>query len=263
LKAPLPEPFSLVCQNIHSVAQLRCYDWFVTQTLLLIFHRPQTMVILYYSRNPNPRLAVAVAKYLKSPIELVWASPFDPTQSEKFRTLNPSRRIPILVENGHSLWEADAIACRISMMMGSDFWRTNNELPEMIRWISWGKANFVFACDIVHFEFGTKQRYNLGAVDTEKVAQGDALFQESATQLNAHLESQDFLLESGISYADFRMASFLPFNDVTCLPLDDFPNISRWNKRLLDIEAWRDPFAGLTAAPLPNAAPRKSALDIR
>ncbi len=214
------------------------------------------MATLYFSRNPNPRLALAVAKYLNAPVTCEWAAPFDPAQSPKFRGLNPSLRIPILVEDGKSLWEADAIACRLSMMTASDFWRMDAEMPDMIRWISWGKANFVWACDMVSFEFGTKQRYGLGAVDPEKVAEGDALFAESAGQLNDHLASRDFLLDSGLSYADFRMASFLPYNDVTCLPLHDYPHVDRWYRRLRGIPTWLDPFAGLAAPHLPVVPPR-------
>ncbi len=36
------------------------------------------MPILYYSRNPNPRLALAVARYLDAPVTLEWAAPFHP-----------------------------------------------------------------------------------------------------------------------------------------------------------------------------------------
>ena len=81
------------------------------------------MSTLYFSRNPNPRLAVAVARHLNVPVTLQWASPFDPAQAEKFRSLNPTQLIPILVENAPPLWEADAIACRLSMMVNSNFWR--------------------------------------------------------------------------------------------------------------------------------------------
>ncbi|TPE47694.1 glutathione S-transferase family protein [Amaricoccus solimangrovi] len=214
------------------------------------------MPTLYFSRNPNPRLAVATAKYLGSEIEFVWASPFDPASSERFRKLNPSLRVPILVEDGTTLWEADAIACRLSMSAGSTFWRLDPELPELIRWISWGKANFVHACDMVHFEFGTRQRYGLGPVDPVKVAEGEALFRASAAQLDAHLETRAFLLDSGLSYADFRMATFLPFNAAAGLPLADYPAISRWNDRLSRIPAWADPFAGLAAPELPFVPPR-------
>ncbi len=215
------------------------------------------LTTLYYSRNPNPRLALAVARYLGVPAQFVWAAPFDPTQSEKFRKLNPSLRIPILVENGNSLWEADAIACRFSMMMKSKFWRMDDELPDMIRWISWGKINFVHGCDIVSFEYGTKQRYGIGPVEPSKVAEGLALFRESASQLNDHLKDREYVLESGLSYADFRMATFLPFNDVMNLPLSEFPHVERWNNLLCAMPAWSDPFEGLDTPPLPEI-PTKS-----
>ena len=207
--------------------------------------------VLYYSRNPNPRLALAVARHLRAPVALEWAAPFSPDQAEKFKALNPSQSIPILVEQGQPLWEADAIACRLSMMVGSDFWRMDQDLPDMIRWISWAKAGFVHACDIVHYEVGTKQRYHPAPVDNAKVSEGLALFHQTAPQLDAHLLVRHHLLDSGLSYADFRMATFLPFNDVAGLPLSEYPNISRWHHRLLALPAWVDPFAGLNAPQLP------------
>lgn len=207
---------------------------------------------LYFSRNPNPRLAVAVARHLAAPVTYEFAAPLAPGQAEKFRPLNPSLRVPILVEaDGRSLWEADAIACRVSQLVGSDFWRTGAELPDMIRWVSWSRDNFMQACDMVHFERGTKPRYRLGAVDEGLVARGLARFHETAAILDAHLARQDWLLASGLSYADFRMAVFLPYNDVARLPLADYPALSAWHARLMALPAWADPFAGLSAPELP------------
>jgi glutathione S-transferase len=208
--------------------------------------------LLYYSRNPNPRLAVAVARHVAAPIGLAWASPLAPGQAEKFRHLNPSLRLPILEEDGGSaLWEADAIACRLSQMTGSDFWRIGAELPDMIRWISWARDHFMRACDAVHFERGTKQRYGLGPVDEAAVARGLAEFHQSAAILESQLRQRDWLLASGLSFADFRMATFLPFNDVARLPLADYPAVLAWHQRLLALPAWADPFAGLQAPALP------------
>lgn len=215
------------------------------------------MATLYYSRNPNPRLAVATARFLEAPVDLVWAAPFDPSQSDFFRKLNPMLRIPILVESGKSLWEADAIACRLSQLTGSTFWRMDAELPDLIRWISWGKANFVQACDMVNFELGTKQRYGLGPIDRAKVQEGREFFAETAAILNDHLARRAFLLDSGISYADFRMATFLPYNDVMGLPLAAFPNLSNWYQRLEQMPAWADPFATLDAPELPPVLPNR------
>ena len=206
---------------------------------------------LYFSRNPNPRLAVAVARHLQAPVTFEWAAPLAPGQAEKFRPLNPSLRLPILTENGGSLWEADAIACRLSQMQGSDFWRSGTDLPDMVRWISWARDNFMRACDVVHFERGTKQRYSLGRLDEAVLAEGVSTFHESAAVLEAHLRQRPWLLASGLSYADFRMAAFLPFNDVAQLPLADYPAVEKWHQRLMLLPAWADPFAGLSAPELP------------
>lgn len=206
---------------------------------------------LLFSRNPNPRLAVAVARHLSARVEFEFASPFAPGQAERYRPLNPNLSIPILVHDGKSLWEADAIACRLSRECGSDFWRTGDDEPDLIRWISWGKENFVRACDIVCFERGTKQRYGLGSLDERCVQEGLELFAKSAAILDAQLATVAWLLGDAISYADFRMATFLPYNDVARLPLGAYPNVTRWYRQLEKMDAWRDPFIGLDAPELP------------
>jgi glutathione S-transferase len=72
------------------------------------------MLQLYYSTNLNPRVAVAVARHLKSPVEFIRASPRDPRNEDSFRPINPNTLVPVLVEGDKSLWETDAIACRLS-----------------------------------------------------------------------------------------------------------------------------------------------------
>ena len=142
---------------------------------------------LYFSRNLNPRLAVAAARYLNSPVEFEFASPFSPGQQEKFRKLNPNLSVPILVEGEKTLWEADAIACRLSQLAKSDFWPMGDSLPDVVRWISWGYWNFVRACDQVHFERVTKQRYGIGPVSQDAVESGLSEFASSAAILEQHL----------------------------------------------------------------------------
>src|SRR5690606_2578768 len=147
-----------------------------------------------FSRNPNPRLAVAVARHLQANVEFEFAAPFAPGQAERYRPLNPTLLLPILVSGGKSLWEADAIACRLSRDSHSDFWRTGDDEPELIRWISWGKGNFVHACDMVHFERGTKQRYGLGPLLEDKVAEGLQRFRAAAAILDAELSRSRWLV---------------------------------------------------------------------
>jgi glutathione S-transferase len=206
---------------------------------------------LYFSRNYNPRLAVAVARYLNSPVEFEFASPFSPGEREKFIKLNPNLSLPILVEAEATLWEADAIACRLSHLAGSDFWPTGKAMPDLVRWISWGYWNFVRACDQVHFERVTKQRYGLGPVRRELVEAGLREFASSAAILEQHLAGRDWLVGDEVTYADFRVACVLPFAELAGLPLADFSRVAAWHARLMEIPAWKDPFAGLDAPELP------------
>lgn len=205
---------------------------------------------LYFSRNPNPRLAVAVARHLKAEVTFEFAMPMAPGQAERYLKLNPNLTLPILAWPGGSLWEADAISCRLSRAVRSDFWRTGEDEPDMIRWLSWGKDNFMRACDAVHFERGTKQRYGIGPIDEAKVREGLEEFHKGAAILEAELTDRQWLVGTSLSYADFRMAAFLPFNDAARLPLGDYPAVLSWYRRLEAIDAWRDPFEGLDAPPL-------------
>jgi glutathione S-transferase len=206
---------------------------------------------LYFSRNYNPRVAVPVARYLNSPVEFEFASPFAPGEHEKFLKLNPNSGLPILVEGETALWEADAIACRLSCLAGSSFWPTGDAMPDLIRWISWGYWHLVRACDQVHFERVTKQRYGLGPVRQEILEAGLCEFASSAAILDEHLAGRDWLVGGEVTYADFRVACVLPFADLAGLPLAEFSRVEAWHARLMEIPAWRDPFAGLDAPELP------------
>jgi glutathione S-transferase len=216
--------------------------------------KPRTAT-LYFSRNYNPRLAVAVARFLDAPVNCVFAAPFAPGQQERFRRLNPNLSVPILVEGEAVLWEADAIACRLSQMVGSDFWRVGADLPDMIRWLSWAAWTFVRACDMVHFERVTRRRYDLGPTRQDVVEDGLARFAAAAPILDGHLAGRAWLLGDALSYADFRMACVLPFADLAGLPLAQYRSICAWCARLDGIAAWRDPFGGLDAPELPPVRP--------
>lgn len=215
-------------------------------------------MILHYSRNPNPRLALTVARHLGSPVTLRFAEPFHPDHAATYRALNPTQLLPILEEPGQPpLWEADAICCRLALRAQSPLWPLDDTMPEVIRWISWGKANFVQATELIHWELGTKQRYGIGPVDWEGVERGLQDFHRAATQLEAHLQTRDFLC-GALTYADFRMATFLPYDDVMELPLAQYPALQAWTGQMADLPFWADPFQGLDVPELPPAPPRSS-----
>ncbi len=200
---------------------------------------------LYYSENLNPRVAVAVARHLGSPVEYVAASPRDPPNTEAFRSINPNALVPVLVDGERRIWETDAIACYLSRLAGSDFWRTGADAPEMIQWVSWSAYHFNRAGGSLYFDRIIRPRYDLGPADQASTNEAMRDFRNYAAVLDGELEGREWLLGDRLSYADFRVASPLPFAEGAGMPIAEFPNIVRWNARLEAIDAWRQPFEGL------------------
>jgi glutathione S-transferase len=200
---------------------------------------------LYYSQNLNPRVAVAVARHLESPLEFVRVAPRDPAQEDGFRPINPNTLVPVLVEEGRSLWETDAIACRLAQLAKSEFWRTDARMPEMLMWVSWSNQHFTLPASTHYFERIVRPTFSNVAEDPARMAKDLAAFCKYAGILNEALATRKWLVDDQLSYADFRTATVLPFAERSGLPLGEYPHIVRWHAQLWELPAWRDPFRGL------------------
>jgi glutathione S-transferase len=199
---------------------------------------------LYYSYNSGPRVAVAAARHIGATVEYIRASPTDPAQATFYGRLNPNRRVPILVEDDQTYWEADAVVCRLCQITGSDFWPMT-ELPDLVRWLSWNAWHFGPAASGLYFEHVVKPTFD-GAPALPSELDGYLKdFRYYAKILNASLEGREWLIRDRLSYADFRVAFVFPFADRCGLPLAEFPELLRLNNQLNALPAWRDPFAGL------------------
>jgi glutathione S-transferase len=196
---------------------------------------------LYYSMNLNPRVAVTVAKHLKTPLEYIPASPRDPAHEEAFRAINPNTLVPVLVEEQGTLWETDAIACRLSVLAKSDFFATGKFLPETLQWISWGTHHFTGAGGTFYTENIIRRKYFSRPVDVRALEAARADFHRYAKVLDDVLAGRTWLVDNRLTYADFRVATALPFAEEAQLPVADYRNIIRWHERLNILDAWRDP----------------------
>jgi glutathione S-transferase len=203
-------------------------------------------VKLYYSMNLNPRVAVAVARHLGSPVDYIRASPRHPDHEEAFRRINPNALVPVLVEDDETWWETDAIACRLSQIAGSDFWPAGDSLPETVRWLSWNKRHLTLAGEAYYFENIVKPKYLDLPPDPQVIEEAEGEFHRYARVLDDILASRRWLIEDRLTYADFRTATIMPFAREAKMPVDGYKNILGWASRLDEIEAWRTPFNGLS-----------------
>ncbi|OEO31223.1 hypothetical protein VW23_017365 [Devosia insulae DS-56] len=199
---------------------------------------------LYYTHNINPRVAVATARYLKAPVEFIRIQPKG-ADEEMIRPFNPNTLAPVLVEDdGTSLWETDAITLRLAKLTGSDFWQTDR-LDEMLQWVSWSAHHFTRAGGTYAFENVTMVNVPGWTRNVAALAEAEADLRQLGPILDRVLAGRDWLVGSRLSYADFRVATALPFAEAAGIPIDGYGNIRRWYDRLNQLEAWREPFAGL------------------
>jgi glutathione S-transferase len=210
---------------------------------------------LYYSENLNPRVAVAVARHLESPVEFIVASPRRPDLEDAFRPINPNTLVPVLVENGReNLWETDAVACRLSALAKSDFWPTDERLAELMQWVSWSAHHFTRAGGVFYFEHIVRPRIFTRPANEAALEEAGTSLRRLAPFLDDVLAGREWLVGGRLSYADFRVASVLPYAEAAQLPIGGYRNIERWHDRLNRLDAWRAPFEGLE-----SAQPRMSA----
>jgi glutathione S-transferase len=198
---------------------------------------------LYYSHNLNPRVAVAVARHLRAPLEFVRADPMGEDR-DAFRPINPNTRVPVLVEPTGTLWETDAIAMRLAGLLDEAFWPARQR-EEVMQWVSWSAHHFTRAGNVFYTENIIAPRYFGRGPDPRALEQAGADFRTFATVLDDILASRTWLVGDRVTYADFRVASVLPFAAEARLPLAPHRHIVAWHDRLLALDAWRDPFDGL------------------
>ncbi|ASW01046.1 glutathione S-transferase family protein [Paraburkholderia aromaticivorans] len=199
---------------------------------------------LYYAETLSPRKACAMAGYLGLPIEYVFV---DLRKGEQTRpdylAINPNGKVPCLVDGDKSIWESDAVICRLAQRAESGLWPQNAQQQiEIMRWFSWNNQHLYRHAGSLYFEYLIKPWVGLGAPEPAKVAEAQGFFRKHAAVLNQHLKGRKWLLGHDMSVADFSVGVTLPYAKSAAMPLDEFPEVQRWHDQLNAIEAWRNPF---------------------
>ena len=105
---------------------------------------------LYYSHDLDPRVAVAVARHLDALLRFVRVEPMG-RDREMFRPINPSTRVPVLVEPGLALWETGAIAMRLAARHAPAF-RPPERREEVMMRVGWSAHHFTHWAGGLYFE---------------------------------------------------------------------------------------------------------------
>lgn len=205
---------------------------------------------LYYLETMNPRKACATAKYLRSPVEYV---PIESVpgglKGADYMAINPNGRAPVLVDGDLRLWESAAIMMHLAVQAKDDLWPLSDPASqvEIVRWLSWDLTEFARYAGAFYFENYIKPKLGLGPSDPASLEANREPLQRAAQLLDAHLERRRFLVADRLSIADFCVGVLLPQQDEIGLQLRDYRHLQRWHDRLMEIEAWRNPWPAQAA----------------
>lgn len=91
-----------------------------------------------------------------------------------------------------------------------------------------------------------KPMLGLGAPDPAAIAEAAEDFHRFARVLDEHLAGRTWRVAGRLSYADFRVATALPFAEEAAFAFGKICHIHSWHARLMKLPAWSRPFSGLT-----------------
>jgi glutathione S-transferase len=216
---------------------------------LFVKRRETHPMKLYFAETINARKACAAAKYVGAPVEFIR---IDLRSSEHkkppFTALNPNAKVPVLESGGATLWESNAIMCRLGEATGSDFWPRDNRQIDVMRWMFWSSEHFSRYTSRLYFENLVKQIFGLGAPNPASVEEAKGYVRQYGQVLDDHLRGRHFLVGDRPTAADFAVGAALPYAERAQLPLDGFHEIARWKTRLESLPAWSNPFPAAQAA---------------
>lgn len=155
------------------------------------------------------------------------------SHTPEFLELNPHGLSPVMVDGDVVLYEASAINLYLAEKAGSDLaGRTPSERFQILQWMFWsGEQWRVFAT--LTFDEVLGKRFIDEPANEAIVSLAASKIRAAAAVLNAHLAEHDFIIGDRLTLADFDIAGPFSQNERTGIPLNEFPNLVRWQQRLL------------------------------
>jgi len=207
-----------------------------------------------FPASPRAFKVLSFANHIGIPYEFVLVDLTKGAQrTPEFTALNINQRMPVLEEDGWSLWESNAIVQYLATKKPELGLLPLDERAraDVSKWMFWESAHWDQACAILIFERFVKGFFGRGAADPVEVEKGLTQFNRAAGVLNTHLKGRNYLCGDKLSAADFAVGAPLIMAQPASLPLESYGEISRWYAGLSALPAWQQT---LKMATMPQAA---------
>jgi glutathione S-transferase len=202
--------------------------------------------------SANGRKVLALCRHLKLNAEIHEVNVYrGEGRNPAYLAVNPSGKIPTLIDGGFMLAESNAILLYLAEAHGgSQLWSNDaKQRGRIAQWLFWESAHWqptliAFLSELVgHRLLPERVPRPRHAPDWSS-----ALVQPILKTLETALGSAAFLAGSQATIADFSVAGMTTYFEAAGFPLPSFPNIAGWYARIEALDSWRETRSPLWAA---------------
>lgn len=165
---------------------------------------------------------------------------FGGLDTPQFSKLNPNRQIPVIEDNGLTLWESAAILRHLARTHGAGgLYPTGaRQLALADQWIDWATTSIypdIISTVFIGLIFTPAVSRNTAAVDASIARAAERL-----TILDAHLADRPYILGDRLTVADIPAGGLMYRYFTLPIARPNLPNVEAWYARLTEREAYRD-----------------------
>lgn len=191
--------------------------------------------------SSNARRVLMTAEQLKLPLELVHVDLMSQADRKRLQEVNPNGKLPVLEDGDFLLWESCAIMQYLAdSQPGQTLYPEGAQArADVNRWMFWACQHFAATIGLLTFERIWKGMIGQGAPDPVVEANAERVLHGLAAVLDGQLAQRQWLVGDSVSLADFAVAPPMMYMEKARLPLEGYPNLMGWFKRLQEMDAWK------------------------
>lgn len=196
------------------------------------------MLTLYTTPlSANGRKPLAVAQHRGLPVDVKLVNVYrGEGRRPEYLAINPSGKIPALVDGDFVLTESNAIIeylAEASELFSCDA----KERADIARWLFWEASEWQPALSAV---LGGVVGHALELVPKAQPADFDQpAFRRVTSELDAHLAGRRFIALRRLTVADFAVAAMLTYAKIAKFPFESYSNVAGWYAEVESTDAWK------------------------
>ena len=160
------------------------------------------------------------------------------TETEAFGKLNPMRKVPVLVDNDHVIWESNTILRYLANSYGSRQWKVEDAYQRSLfeRWMDWSQTIFDPAFVGVFWGY---YRAPVALHDLKAIKKSIKGCKNCLAKLDHQLASSQYLAGENLSLADISTGIYIYRLVEMDLNIKLPKNVENWYKYLRGSKAYQ------------------------